>query len=488
VPFDFDPSGIAASCDLGDDSSHAPQIRFTAPNKSCLWNDFPVRIKCNAFSGCIAPVDPAPSYQITGYPTPFGAGPFTPPDNVWPAIHLYGILNPILCGYTFEYRVTGNITFGSSQIGVANTLTGCGGCSDPNYYFIGPYDTGWQDAGGPDCAQAATATDDHMYFTLALRPFSPIAGAGFTNGKLEIRWVGGGGTPPDYDPVQPYAIFFAAPGDNGTRDLRLGDCDGASPPTSDWTNSVVVGDAGIEDISCTPQFGVQAVGGGHGTMFYNAWRFEAQQAVELYAQPKPTGTDAIYIFLRLQDPGLAGVDGYYLKGTNTQAQIFRLDNGSSTLLATIPLPYPMARAMGYRFWATGSLLGVQANIDKPNSFGSELPFIGSATDTTYADDGYVGVGIDGSTGILVSAWATNGNGSGVFPGLTIWLPTNSCGVVTKTYNQIKADIDAMNAAHTCPILATIIAHGTDTAAPDDGGMQGAHCTGGTYWREGMETP
>jgi hypothetical protein len=182
------------------------------------------------------------------------------------------------------------------------------------------------------------------------------------------------------------------------------------------------------------------------------------------------------------------VDGYYLKGTNTQAQIFRLDNGASTLLATIPLPYPMADAMGYRFWATGNLLGVQANIDKPNSFGSELPFIGSATDSTYSGDGYVGVGIDGSTGIIVSAWGTNGNGSGIFPRLTIWLPTDSCGLITKTYNNIKTTIDAMNAAQTCPVLATIIAHGSDLAAPDREGMQGAHCTGGTYWREGMETP
>jgi hypothetical protein len=489
-PFDFDPSGIAAFCELGDGSSHDPQIKFTAPDKSCAWNGYPVEIHCNPFQGCVAPVDPDPTYQTAGYATPFGAGPWTPPDSTWPFIHLYGILNPILCGYTLEYRVTGNITFGSSQIGVANPLTGCGGCSDPTYYATGGYDTGWQDAGGPDCAQAATATDDHTYFTVVLRPFSPIVGAGFTNGVLRIRWVGGGGSPPAYDPFQTYRVFFAAPGgpELGSRSLTFGDAPSTSPPAPDWTNSVEVGDNGMETVASG--YGVKSVSG-HGSMWWNTRMFEAQQAAEVYVKPKPGGTNALYIFLRLTNPGTANVCGYYLKGTNTTAEVYRLDNGVSTLIDSFPLPHPMSSDnLGYRFWMTGSLYGVQANMSLPPPWStSSLPFVGGGSDATYGDPGFIGLGLDGTTGVIVSAWATNGNGNAaVFPGLHIWLPTDSCGDLSKTYSQIKTTLDLMNVAETCPIIATINHNGSDLAQPDLAAMAGAHCTGGTYYREGMETP
>lgn len=488
MPFDFDSSGIAAFCELGDGSSHDPQIKFTAPDKSCVWNGYPVEIHCNPFAGCGTPSDPNPTHQLAGYSTPFGAGPFTPADSVWPFIHLYGILNPILCGYTLEYRISGGVTFGTMQIGVANPLTGCGGCSDATYYG-GNFDTGWQDAGGPDCAQAATATDGHTYFTVVIRPFSPIAGAGIVGGLMQIRWVGGGGGGPSYDPFQPYQVFFSAPGapELGVKNLSFGDASATSPPDDDWTNSIVVGDNGMETVASG--YGVKSVSG-HGSMWWNRNMFEAQQAQEVFVIPKPGGANAVYLFLRLTNPGTANVCGYYLKGTNASAEIYRLDNGASTLLATIPLPYPMAAAMGYRFWATGNLLGVQGNIALPPPWStSSLPFLGSTTDSTYSAPGFVGLGMDGTTGVIVSDWATNGNGNAaVFPGLHIWLPTDSCGNLSKTYSQIKSTLDSMNIAHTCPILATINHNGGDIALPDAAAMIGAHCTGGTYWREGMETP
>lgn len=488
-PFDFDTSGIAAFTELGDGSSHDPQIKFTAPDKSCAWNGFPVEIHCNPFAGCSVPADPETTHQINGYSVTFGAGPFTPPDTDWPFSHIYGLLDAILCGYTMEYRVTGTITFGSAQVGVANQSTGCGGCSDGTYYN-GSFDTGWQAANIGNCAQAATFTNQHMVATVVFRPFSPIVGFGVVGGSVQLRWVGGGGTPPAYAPFQPYSVFFSAPGAPGlgAKNLTFGDVPSTSPPDSDWSNSVVVGDNGMETVASG--YGAESVSG-HGTMWWNANEFEAQQAVEVFVKPKPGGANALYIFLRLTDPGTANVCGYYLKGTNTTAEVYRLDNGVSTLIDSLPLPYPMSDDnIGYRFWMTGTLYGVQANMSLPPPWStSSLPFVGGGTDATYNHPGFVGLGLDGTTGHIVSAWGTNGNGNAaVFPGLHVWLPTDSCGNLSKTYNNIKTTIDAMNAAHTCPILATILGHGGDLAQPDLGAMIGAHCTGGTYWREGMETP
>jgi hypothetical protein len=85
-------------------------------------------------------------------------------------------------------------------------------------------------------------------------------------------------------------------------------------------------------------------------------------------------------------------------------------------------------------------------------------------------------------------------------GLTIYLPTDDCGTVTKTYSQIRTDINALNLGITATILG---GHGADTAEPDPTSdmvaactppvlmgkeMLGATCTGGTDYREGMQTP
>jgi hypothetical protein len=86
-------------------------------------------------------------------------------------------------------------------------------------------------------------------------------------------------------------------------------------------------------------------------------------------------------------------------------------------------------------------------------------------------------------------------------GLIIRLPTDDCGSVTKTYSQIATDINNLSLGITATTLG---GHGGDTAEPDPnsyivpdcgpfGGfygkeMAGADCTGGTDYREGMETP
>jgi hypothetical protein len=87
-------------------------------------------------------------------------------------------------------------------------------------------------------------------------------------------------------------------------------------------------------------------------------------------------------------------------------------------------------------------------------------------------------------------------------GLIIRLPTNDCGIVGKTYTQIKNDVNALNLGITAAVLG---GHGADTAEPDPNStifpdcsslfgalygkpMTGATCTGGTDYREGMETP
>ncbi len=87
-------------------------------------------------------------------------------------------------------------------------------------------------------------------------------------------------------------------------------------------------------------------------------------------------------------------------------------------------------------------------------------------------------------------------------GLIIKLPTDDCGGVTKTYTQIKNDVNALGLGITAAILG---GHGADTAEPDPNStiypdcssllghlygkpMTGAICTGGTDYRQGMETP
>lgn len=487
MPFDFDSSGIAANVSIGY-GANSPQIKFTAPNKSCLWNDFPVQIKVPRLV-CASPSDPQGTIQINPYSVTFGAGPFTPPDSDFPFMHVYDAYDAILCGYKLEVKLTGTITFGSAQIGVANPCNGCSACSDPTYYN-GAFDSGWVDAGACTCAQAATFPDGHEYFTPVFRPFSPLVGFGLINGTLNGRWVSSGTSIPDYQPNVAFGVFFAAPGTDSVRQLPLGDDSGASPPSSDWANSIVVGDAGMEDASGSPHHGVKAVGGGHGTMWWQTNTYAGQQSIMAFAVPGPSGADAMYLFLRVRDPGTAGVDGYMLKGMDTSCETYRIDNGVATLLDTFTLDYPMAAAFGYRFWATGNLLGVQANIEKPDFFGSELPFIGSSSDATYAgDDSYVGVGLDGATAEIVVVMAGDGNTTPNIEGLTIVPATSGCGIITTTFTNVKSAIDAMNVAGTCPITATLLGgHGSDLVGPTAGALTGAHCTGGTYWREGMETP
>jgi hypothetical protein len=72
------------------------------------------------------------------------------------------------------------------------------------------------------------------------------------------------------------------------------------------------------------------------------------------------------------------------------------------------------------------------------------------------------------------------------PGLYINLPTDACGVLSKTYQQIADDVNALNLGITATILGS---HGSDIAKPDPScpapfyccDMAGAECSGSIHY-------
>jgi hypothetical protein len=302
--------------------------------------------------------------------------------------------------------------------------------------------------------------------------FSPITGGvTIAHGKLTWTWGADPLTVATYNPDQDFNVFFSPPCHPTGGNLDI--CPSASatsPPTAEWENSVIPGDAGIESRSST-QCQVGSTTSGRGTMWWDAETFPADQWVNVFAFPHPGGTDALYLFLRLSDPGTANVCGYMLEGTETTAKVYRIDNGALTLLATFPLTAPQAEAMGYRFFINGSLIGVQGNLDTPY-YGSEFPSIGTTSDSTYTSGGFIGVGVSGLTGRIrvVSGGALAVN----VPGLFINLETDSCGVLTKTYDDIVVAVNALN----CGITASVLGgHNADIAGVSAGGLDGAICAG-----------
>jgi hypothetical protein len=214
-------SGIAASLDLGDGGPHDPQIRFTADDKSCRWNGFPVCIDVEQFVPII-PTNPAPSFQVSQFVTTPGAGSSAPTEAQWPGVQLYDYLKGLLSGYNLQYRMRFDaLVGGGTSVGSAAVQSQIGGCSPAQPGpILGHFDTGVTPV--DFTCQTCSTAPENAALTMVFSNFSPIAGSAIVaNGRLDITWHFVGGTIPTYTPNQKFSVVFQPPGCVGPRDPGL---------------------------------------------------------------------------------------------------------------------------------------------------------------------------------------------------------------------------------------------------------------------------
>lgn len=484
-PLNLIPGGPKAFVQLGS-GAHDPQIKIEAPDGSCAWEGFPVALRACPFVGLI-PSDPAPSYQTGTDGVGFGAGPFGLPSM--PDALAYGVVEAVLSGYHLECRVTGSVIAGTAQIGVANGATG--GASDPSAtYYGGAFDTGWFDANSPDCAQASTTPGrgQALGFGVIYRPFSPLVGATLTGVILRLRWVTGGGSA-TYDPFQYFAIVYGPPAPLYLQqhlydliDALAGS--GSSSPPSGFTNEIVVGDGHVNDAGIGTTTG-------HNSAWYSAQAFASTQKVSCCLAIKATTAgDATWLYARLRDASSSSVTGYALEVVHSSStfNLYRIDAGSLTLLDSGSVLVSIDVGDRFALSCDGDQITAQYwNRDVMGlCYFEPWADIVTATDATYraveiaANVGYVGLGLDGNVQRVFNY--KGGGFTDPMPGLYVYLETSSCGVLTKTYTNIKTAIDAASLGFTTTILG---GHGADVAAPDRDVMAGADCSGGVNEKGGL---
>jgi fibronectin type 3 domain-containing protein len=130
------------------------------------------------------------------------------------------------------------------------------------------------------------------------------------------------------------------------------------------------------------------------------WRSNAQYGPDAEAWARvstlPGTGNATRLYVRVQQPGTAGFDGYMLRtvelaGTD-EIYLDRVDNGAFVRKLTL-----------YRELAAGDVVLLRAKattLEVWRNDGSGWSRLGLATDSTYGGPGYVGVGLRGTTGRL----------------------------------------------------------------------------------------
>lgn len=158
--------------------------------------------------------------------------------------------------------------------------------------------------------------------------------------------------------------------------------DGTSPPSSSWSNSVVSSNGGLSITSAT----LSGVGVGVNSGWWNVATFGPD--VEAYATVStlPNFSNVFRIYARIATPNTAGVDAYFVQHTvGSSTNLFRLDNGSATSIASASITWQPADKVGIRC--------VGSAIEAWRHDGSSWSMIASATDATYSAAGYCGLGI-----------------------------------------------------------------------------------------------
>jgi VPS62-like protein len=129
-----------------------------------------------------------------------------------------------------------------------------------------------------------------------------------------------------------------------------------------------------------------------------AWRneelFGLDQEVSVTIVTLPGPGNAVRVYTRLQKPGAD--DGYMLRFQQTSGtdQLFieRIDGGATIVLATLAQEFLAGNKMMIR--------AIGPEIEAWRYDGAAWSEVGSATDSTYAGVGYVGVGLRGTSGRL----------------------------------------------------------------------------------------
>lgn len=462
------------------------QFMLEAPDPSCRWNGFPIQIS-------IEPVPPAPgpsqatTRQLSQFTVPIPGG-GSPSDAQWPYLYLPDPTGHSRNGDTFDLDISFR-SDGSGTVTVSDQYNG--GIFASN--FTGPGGHGFTATGltAPDCAQAGALDNEDVRFIVSFAPFNPLVNIHIGNGELTVAWASGGQTPSGaiYAECKQFFIAYGPPACGGGEEKQL---DGfaisgvVSPPDDDWTNEIVPGDGGLESTGTWPvaPWGAVPAGGSYGSAFWNPTDFDTAQAAWVITSGPDvfTGTEAVYVFLGLELAGTGGVNGYMLKGTETDAAIYRLDAGALTLLDSFVLPLSLAgipdgTAWGFRlFRQVGGLLGAGYTYPGPSSGTDIFRFVGSVNDTTYEGRGHIGMAMDSSATGMVKIFG-GGDIDGGFHGLRVNIDTDCCGNVLKTYTQLKSVFDQLNFDGTVPLIASIISSGGETVSAAFSALDGGVCTG-----------
>jgi hypothetical protein len=210
MPKDFTPGTAKAFVDMGDGGAHDPQIRFTADDESCMWNDFPVYIYACGWRS-FTPVDPAITTQLLPFTTTPGGGSSAPSDAEWPYMRVYDARWASLAGYDLQFRYRFHAASGGTSVGSAAVIhVGGSACGDA---VSGPIIGDFIQTSFVLAASCIACTSDSpSELSMVFTNFSPIAGdVTITLGKLEAQWVTNGDTPPDFAPDQTLTIEFNGP-------------------------------------------------------------------------------------------------------------------------------------------------------------------------------------------------------------------------------------------------------------------------------------
>ncbi len=157
------------------------------------------------------------------------------------------------------------------------------------------------------------------------------------------------------------------------------------PPSANWTNQVENVAGGMIVVSNQLAGNSDA-----GSAWWSAASFGPNS--ECYLTFPVTGS-SVRLYLRLQTPGSAAVDGYMLfQNAGTVVQLYRLDNNSLTLLTQVTVPsFVDGDAYGMR------MRGTTLSAWRRASGSAQFRWLTAVDDAGYAGAGNVGVQFNNGT-------------------------------------------------------------------------------------------
>jgi hypothetical protein len=192
----------------------------------------------------------------------------------------------------------------------------------------------------------------------------------------------------------PFLCLLASPvwafPDNGVLETFTG-TDTTTPPNANWTNANILGCTGldIEDNAVTGTTSSQNCGGYWDTTSFNADQEGFATIVNISSGVRGD------ILLRLANIGVGTTDGYAVSWQDAAATvtIYRIDNGTATALgAAISQTITTTDKLGGR--AVGDQICAWFSDD-----GGAWVELACRTDATYSAGGFIGLNLNGNTGV-----------------------------------------------------------------------------------------